>query len=87
MCCGSKRAQLRIAVANAAASQNSQPPDGMDSRAAAVFVNETDASFNVIGPSGIQYHFAHPGSQVQIDPRDCEMLAKLQQLRQVRGFS
>jgi hypothetical protein len=64
---------------------NHQVSRGKQAESSAPFVNVAGFGFSVIGPvSGKQYHFARPGEQVQVDPRDREAVAKMLRLRQGR---
>jgi hypothetical protein len=82
MCCGNKRTQMRLEAEQAVAAKNAQMPNAVAAQTAVPFVNTMSTGMTVIGPvSGKQYHFAHSGAQVMIDPRDRALLAKLRQLR------
>ena len=82
MCCGNKRAQMRIEAEQAVALKNAQMRNAAAAQIAVPYVNTMSTGMTVIGPvSGRQYHFAHSGAQVQIDPRDRALLVKLRQLR------
>ena len=82
MCCGNKRTQMRIDAQQAVAAKNAQMRNAATSKTGVPCVNSMSTGMTVIGPvSGKQYHFAHGGAQVQIDPRDRALLAKMRQLR------
>jgi len=85
MCCGNKRTQMRIQAEQAAALKNAQTRNAAAAQTAVPYVNNLGTGMTVVGPvSGKQYHFAHSGAQVQIDPRDRALLSKLRQLRPAR---
>jgi hypothetical protein len=92
MCCGRDRAQLRTTTSpgsrpanrpvNAAVQAN---PIFTNPAARVPFVYSGKSGMTVTGPvSGIQYSFDHPGSRVDVDPRDRVLLASLRQLKQVK---
>jgi hypothetical protein len=73
---------MRIAAEQAVASRNAGMRNAAAAQTVVPYVNTMSTGMTVVGPvSGKQYHFAHSGAQVQIDPRDRALLVKLRQLR------
>jgi hypothetical protein len=76
---------MRMAPGNTDTPHSNQLAGSAQTPASMSVMNVAGAGLTVIGPvSGIQYHFARPGVQVQVDPRDVAMSAELQQLRLMR---
>jgi hypothetical protein len=85
MCCGRDRAQVRPTNNGPSTRRPLNAAAQMNPQARVSFVYAGKTGMTVTGPvSGIQYRFDHPGSRVDVDPRDRVLLASLRQLRQVR---
>jgi hypothetical protein len=87
MCCGRDRAQFRTTTSPGSRPANRpiNPPVRTNPAARVPFVYAGKSGMTVTGPvSGIQYRFDHPGSRVDVDPRDRVLLASLRQLKQVK---